>query len=230
MAKIFHPLKLLLSAHPFMKTLDWLGDTDASYRLTPVVSEADLHLMICCISVNNEIDGTVVPKDTLAKLRIVSSTSHGQSYSMSCELLSNLVIPLPERSLIGNSFCLSLSFDGNVWTDLIKLALDTHGCRVNHVPVPGLELSLCFVHDTVHIESDIDLFIEQQDFLYNCMEIQEEVHLLGKGPELSDLFIPHQEEKREIWDESQTPLNHELRVMNSLIAKYESSKSLHTRL
>jgi hypothetical protein len=98
------------------------------------------------------------------------------------------------------------------------------GFRVNHAHIPGPDLMLCVTHDFVEIDSEIDLFIEQQDFLYNCMEIQEEIYLMGRGPELSDFLQPITDEHKEVSDCDPTSLNHELYIMNSLIAKYESSR------
>lgn len=212
-----------------MKSLDILGNTDASFRMTPVLSGSDNFLLVGCISVRNEVDGKVASKETLSKLCIYTSSEDVHYQSMDCELLNQLNIPLITRDLCEKSFSLSVSFGGSNWPELVKLSIERPGCRVNHVRVPNLSLIICLVHDVVTIESDIDLFIEQQDFLYNCMEIQDETFLLGNGPELNDLVFSNMEEQAEpIHNQSVSPLNDELCLMHSLIAKYESSKAYHT--
>ena len=212
-----------------MNSLDILGDTDASFRMTPVLSVSDKFLLVGCISVRNEADGKLASKETMSKLCIYTSSEEVHYQSMDCELLNQLNIPLTTRESCEKLFSLSFSFGESNWPELVKLSIERPGCRVNHVRIPNLNFIICLVHDVVTIESDIDLFIEQQDFLYNCMEIQDETFLLGNGPEPNDIVFSNTEEQEEpIHNPSISPLYDELCLMHSLIAKYESSKAYNT--
>jgi hypothetical protein len=109
-----------------------------------------------------------------------------------------------------------------------------------------MEATICFVHQLVDVTDDTDTFIEEQEFLFNVMEIQDKVFLDANVPIpvhyveskviLSSDSLCEQTIDSSSDDDSGSGrqagsandlselLRNELRLMNSLVNKYETNR------
>ena len=195
---------------------------------TPDPSMPECVLMVSCISVRNTSDSKIIPKEKLSRIRIYPSCGSHSKQFISADLIDHISIGLTDDDLMGDSYKLMISFGDQASTQPIKVPLHMTGCRYSHFLIESLQMTVCLVHDILEVQSDTDLFIEEQDFLYNCMNIQEELFLRKTIVDTSicaDVMQPCPVQVPPPATDVER-LACELEVMNSLIAKYERAKAV----
>jgi hypothetical protein len=90
--------------------------------------------------------------------------------------LSVLKVPLYMDPSLQQVLDLNLT-DGGTAIHKLDIPIADSGCRVTYFSIESMGVSLCLVHESVKCVSDVDLFIEEQDFTYACMDIQENLFL-----------------------------------------------------
>jgi hypothetical protein len=197
-----------------------------SYVQTPVLSEKDSFFLIACISARSKQNHRLLSKGALSNYKIYPFEGSPRKEFLSCDSLDHLVIALPHSEAGMASCSLSVVSACDEESVLIQLPLHVGGCRYSYFVIESLNLSLCLVHELVSVESGTDLFIEEQEFLFSCMEIQHELFLRENAPQPipSPPIDDHIPESPQNGDRDQIKLSTELRVMNSLIAKYEQTR------
>jgi hypothetical protein len=183
-------------------------------------------LFSCCIGIT---EGDGISYNKLRKARYCASDLMEDStplYNLNL-LITRLNSLLEEDSSRTQS--LTVFTDDPLVRDDISVPLYETGCRVSYFPLKNLRITICIVHEVVKCFSEVDLFIEEQDFLYNCMEIQDEIFIVGSSAVAkSRNREPVAPEVVAFKDASQ--VDHELEMMQSLISKYSRSDTFKTTL
>jgi len=135
----------------------------------PVEVHGKRVLLVCPIKIQSST------RSRAAKPEEVKSYTMSVERDMkSCTKLANLELI---SILLSDSVPESIAFKISDSSDSQSFSLNLRGsgCRITCLSLNTLGLSITMVQDVVAFESDVDRFIEEQDFLYNCMEIQEEL-------------------------------------------------------
>jgi hypothetical protein len=163
-------------------------------------------LFVCCINKisfeNSQQEATI--NHSQLKLRGVTYNCA----SVGIGEFSVLKIPLDAVCNDSESIKLNLS-DGGMFSENLDIPISDAGCRVTYFSFDSIGLTMCLVHELVLCPSTIDLFIEEQDFTYACMDIQEKL-FLGHSRVLSISAPPPDE----------LDLARELESMNAILSKY----------
>jgi hypothetical protein len=107
----------------------------------------------------------------------------------------------------------------------IRIPVSSQGCRITRFDLKTIDAIIFLVHEIVACRSDIDFFVEEQDFVYNCMEIQEDMFLFGNIPD-SPITAPVNDETIIInTNDDFSVFEEELQSMNSLISRYMPGSS-----
>ena len=203
------------------------GSHTPTYVATPTLTEHESVLLIACVSARRTGDNRLLPKEKLSRTRIYPSVGSCSKQYITCETIDSISIGLSMDELSMGPYSVCVSLGEELVNVSIQLPLNSSGCRYSYYIIDSLQLNLCIVHDVVSVESDIDLFIEEQDFLFSCMEIQDELFLKDYIPQPIDSPV-HEDLSPSSpvnCDLDHIKLNNELRVMNSLIAKYEQNRT-----
>lgn len=193
--------------------------------VTPDLTENHV-LLVACISARRLADNRILSRRMLSNLRIFPSNGVRSKEYITCDMIDSMSIHLSPDSLTRSPFMLSVEVDGKC--SQINVPLNRSGCRYSHYVVNSAGISLCLVQDVVPIGSDTDLFIEEQDFLFSCMEIQEEIFMGENGPlPLDETHVQPelQQVSPRLPPQEQSEVSDEIRVMQSLIAKYEQTRA-----
>jgi hypothetical protein len=217
---------------PDLNILCMRGDTipdtwshTPTLTVTPDLTQNHV-LLVACISARSLVDNRILSRRMLSNLRIFPSNGVCSKEYITCDMVESMSIHLSPDSLTGASYMLSVEVDGKC--SQIHVPLNRPGCRYSYYVVKSVGISLCLVQDAVLIRSDTEHFIEEQDFLFSCMEIQEEIFMGENGPlPLDETHVQpelHQLSPRLPLQE-QSEVCNEIRVMQSLIAKYEQTRA-----
>ena len=225
----------LFSSRDFVRmSLENLSETQGigtGYSQTPELSsESSFLCLLSCISVRDISSNRLLTRDKLSSLRLfVPTNTAGKAY-IRCDVVDQVSINLGTNRDRPNGITVKIISGTDKSAVSIQIPTSKPGCQYSYFKLEALNLTLCMVHDVVSVHSQSDLFTEEQDFGYTCLEIQEDLFLLDNT---SVSIVNHTIEQRspdlpahsEI---DQFQLNDELRVMNSLIAKYEQTRSSNT--
>ena len=183
-------------------------------------NESDKTILLVCIIKLQSMEGMSAHKPL--DLRNGSMCAeHDNSISVKLTNLESMAVDLKSSSFQPVSFRVT---DGTL-SQSFSLPVSGTSCRISSIALEDLGLSISIVHDVVSYRSDIDRFIEEQDFMYSCMEIQEEFLLQEQGPiECSSLTKSIPATSPVLPTEDDVDFDQELNAMESLIQKYQPKK------
>jgi hypothetical protein len=178
-------------------------------------SEYRSFLLVCPVASRNlrDIDPSIV-SGSIGPLSL--RVNSGTPSEVEVGSLETIRRPL-SRDLqddISGSFICGLS------TEEIFIPVTANGCHVALFPIKRWGTSVCVVYQVIRCESDIDIFMEEQEFAYSCMEIQEELFLLPNIRQEVTLPKPNHDNQAPQGTSFSTEIDVELRLMDSLIQKY----------
>lgn len=190
------------------------------------IESEQVFLFTCCIGI---IESDADSYHKLGLARYCASELPEDSTALYNLNLLITRLDLPADGTLSGVQTLSIFTDNPLSRDDVSVPLYEAGCRVSYFPLTDLGITICLVHEIVRCFSEVDLFIEEQDFLYNCMEIQEEIFVRGSSVTTEtrspEAVVP------EIHDDKDTSLvDHELEMMQNLISKYTRGASFKTKL
>ena len=191
---------------------------------TPTKRGVHRYCLISCISARYQSDNRMLSKEVLSKLTLRVTGGGLKPECITCECVNHMCIPVD--SFPNQQISVSVDSGGNHSLDHITIPV-IPGCRVSYFAINEMNIVLCIVHDTVEVSNESELFIEEQDFLYNCLNIQEELFLReipdawhGKHP------IVVNKENHKGASRTSSDLETELNSINSLLERYSDVRSV----
>jgi hypothetical protein len=193
-----------------------------AYSTTPALAEPRSHVLVSCISVRYASDNKVVSRDKLSKLKLPPNLGSSSPNSIACDSFGHLRISIGQSSMPSEELRLVVSFGADQPEEHVFLPVGS-GCRVTYFTLTHMNIVICLVHDCISTMTDAELFIEEQDFLYNCLEIQDEIFLSGSSNgSPRDSRKPHGSAPIETLPHE--AVDFELNSINCLLQKYAQTR------
>ena len=177
--------------------------------------ECNRFLQACVISVTDSATGSSIYSSDSSRLQLRDEACKVPGVDIGN--LTTLKVPLNTDDPWSLVTFLTLCVSSNQLqlSERVEVPIVDSGCRVTYYTLQSLGLTMCLVHDVVTCTTEIDSFIEEQDFLYNCMEIQEKLFLRDDATMLANLSGLNSPKSTQEDD-----ISHELENMNKILNRY----------
>jgi hypothetical protein len=176
----------------------------------------------------------------LVNLLILPTAGIPSKSNLSADSVDALLIGLALDETFKQHYDLWVILEEKGTHEKVRVPIHLEGCRFTYFSLDSMEATMCLVHQLIDVTDDTDIFVEEQEFLFHVMDIQDRVFLVDQIPPP----VHYVESKVILQDESDTScafdsmtasaprnddmedlsvmLREELRIMNSLVNKYES--------
>lgn len=233
-----------------IEAIDTKDSVEVPFTATPILLDSTHQvLLLCCISVRDEANYRILSPQVSSRLRVSATAGVSSQSSVRVDNLDMLTIGLPPSECFSNYYEVQvlLHHDSGRSTvsntpELLKVPLHLGGCRFSHFPLTSISATMCLVHQLIDVNDETDLFIEEQEFLFTAMSIQQNLFLGESIPSpvqyveskvvLSTSWMNEpdsNEPSRSSYFDSASILDEEIQAMNSLAKMYESKSKSTTR-
>ena len=202
------------------------GNFDLPFSMTPILEDSTQLLMIACISMREFSDNRLVSSEKSGPVKFhVSSGVSSKPYVMA-DGLDQLTIQLSSVDCAKPTYDLWVSV-GETMIELIPLPYKLAGCRASYFPISSLNCTVCLVHQLLSGVSDLDMFVEEQEFMFSVLEIQDTLFLRdGEVPapiHYVESSVVYQDNEHRDEDETHCDFfSTELQMMASIMKKYSN--------
>ena len=152
-------------------------DTEAEcqFSMTPILHDSLQVLMLACISTRGIHDNLLVPAETAERILLFPSDGKCSKSFIRGEGLEHLTIHLASVDCINPVYNVWVGMEGEETRELIRVPYRLSGCRASYFPISTLNSTICIVHQLIEYDDsmNLDLFTEEQEFLFNVLEVQD---------------------------------------------------------
>jgi hypothetical protein len=214
-----------------------------TFSCTPIPLDTTRQLLlISCISVRNSKNNCIIDHSDLKNLLILPTAGIPSKSNLAADSVDALLIGLALDETFKQHYDLWVILEEKGTHEKVRVPIHLDGCRFTYFSLDLMDATMCLVHQLVDVTDDTDMFVEEQEFLFSVMDIQDRVFLADHIPqpvhyvESKVILQPEDDlisstdsirgsasrnEGKDIEDLS-VMLREELRIMNSLVNKYES--------
>ena len=223
-------------------------DLTQTFSCTPIpLDNTRQILMISCISVRDSRYNRIIDSSDLAELLILPTAGVPSKSNLAPDRVDAMLIGLAMDETFKQHYDLWVILEGKGAHEKIRVPIHLDGCRFTYFSLDSIGATMCLVHQLVDVNDDTDTFVEEQEFLFSVMDIQDRLFLSGEVPlpvhyveskvilqpeevDASSLddstpgrapTLKHDVSQKDM-DDLSVVLREELRIMNSLVNKYES--------
>jgi len=201
--------------------------------------------MVSCISVRDSRYNKIVERDDLTELLILPTAGVPSKGNLAADCVDAMLIGLAMDETFKQHYDMWVISERKGAHEKVRVPIHLDGCRFTYFSLDSLGATMCLVHQLVDVTDDTDAFVEEQEFLFSVMEIQDRLFLSGDVPvpvhyvESKVILQSEEGDSSCLTDSTPAPtlrsdntqkemddlsvvLREELRIMNSLVNKFET--------
>ena len=222
-------------------------EASQTFSCTPIPLDTTRQLlMISCISVRNSNDNRIIDRHDLANLLILPTAGVPSKGNLVANCIDTMIVGLSMEESFKQHYDMWVILEDKGAHEKIRVPIHLDGCRFTYFSLESMGSTVCMVHQLVDVSDETDVFVEEQEFLFSVMEIQSRLFLSGHVPQPvhyveSKVILQPDEDVSCLTESTPAPgsrfdgshsgkdmddlsmvLREELRVMNSLVSKYET--------
>ena len=223
------------------------GELTQTFSCTPIpLDNTRQILLISCISVRDSRTNQLIESTDLSELLILPTAGTPSKSSLSADCVDAMLVGLAMDETFKQHYDMWVILERKAAHEKVRVPIHLDGCRFTYFSLDSMGATMCLVHQLIDVSDDTDTFVEEQEFLFSVMDIQDRLFLSGDVPppvhyvESKVILQPEDEDdvsdftdttpastlktdnSQKEMDDLSVVLREELRIMNSLVNKYET--------
>jgi len=220
------------------------GELTQTFSCTPIpLDNTRQILLISCISVRDSRTNRIIDGKDLSELLILPTAGVPSKSNLPADSVDAMLVGLAMDETFKQHYDMWVIMESKGAHEKVRVPIHLEGCRFTYFSLDSIGATMCLVHQLVDVTDDTDTFVEEQEFLFSVMDIQDRLFLSGDVPppvhyvESKVILRPEEDDASSLTDSTPGPtlksdhsqmddlsavLREELRIMNSLVTKYET--------